>query len=820
MKALLCTVAISVVSVLMSAPSYSGENEWSQIRPTGGLARAFIEVGDELWMDTHGAVLKSDNAGESWIEQPQVPDAFNLVVSPHDPDLFYRGGWSEIHRSIDGGVTWTTTELPTTAVFGDWVVGIAFDQADPMSAYAAVQNVGIYATDNGGATWALLPAQPASLRFQSLFADPHNPGVFYLGVQEDGVYKTTDWGASWNAMNTGLPLRYIDIITFDPTTPNTVFVGSDGDYEIYRSLDGGASWAELTGGLPSNGLTPSAIEPGNAPDEFYATFDSTTALGSGARAFKSVDGGDNWTGLTPPVAARGPQTTAIYVDPATAGRLIIGTRIGNFVSLDDGATWTWSNDGFNRTDITDFAFGADAGELYVSSSLGGVLQTLDTGASWTHLNSGIEEPHFQAIAVNPHNAEHIIATNFDGPFVSNDGGTTWDSFDYSNMVVHALTFDSFDASTAYAVADGGSTLLRTMDGGVSWADFPTGASFVGSAIPTKIVASELTPGLLYKNHHDGVFKSVDGGETWNLANGNLPAETAFTVALHPDDTVFASFGMDSYRSDDGGETWEQVWTTTEAGNGQLLSLAFDSRDPLRMLAATRTSVLGSIDGGTNWHDLDAGVVGDLIFVNSIAFDPVVERRYFMNSNTSSDDGVLMVYSGGIAVDLEASMTRTPSSVEVGETVSVEFSVSNLAGDPAEAAAFTMTIPSAFELTSWTFANATCDANGLTLECTLPTLAVDAVTSGTATLTSTSAGNGSVVIAVESTVEPDNDTTNDSKSESLSATNPATNPPPTTSPPESGGGGGRTGLGFALLCLLAAGLGRARMARSTARACQH
>ena len=789
--------------LVIAAPASAAEHAWSPIQPSGGMARQFFIVGDDLWMNA-GAALKSPDFGDSWIVQPQVPAGAKFAVSPHDSSRVFRMAQSKIHRSLDGGDTWSTIELPTTAVFGDFIVDIAFDQSDALTAYAAVQNVGIHVTVDGGDSWSVSPTQPVPTpELVSLVSDPHHPGVLYAGVRNAGIFKSTNSGASWTAVNTGHPLTWVDLIVFDPATPDVVFAGSGSAYVIYRSVNGGASWNAVTTGLPPNGLTPSAIEPGDEPGEFYATFDGDSALGPGARIFRSIDGGVTWAGLTPPVAARGPQTTAVFVDPAVSDRLVMGTRIGNFSSTDDGATWVWSNVGFNQAVVTGFAFGKEAGEIFVSSRLAGVLRTDDAGASWNHLNAGIEKADFVGIAVSPHDHQQVIATNFYGPFVSNDGGSSWDSTDYPNMVFNAIAFDPMSASTAYAIADGGSTLLRTMDGGVTWMDFPTGVGAVSSDVATKLVTSAITPGLLYFNHFHGIFKSSDGGETWAPANGNLPAATTRTVALGPDDVVYASFGgtvLGAYKSTDGAATWEQVWLGTPLDGGSLRALAFDPRDPQRMLATIGIYVYGSIDGGSNWIPLHDGVDTKLQYPNSLAFDPWVEGRYFLASGTSGTDGVLQVYSGGIAVDLDVSADAAITSVEIGETLDIEFSVSNLAGFPAETATLVVTTPDQFTLTNATLAGATCVEEGSTLECALPTVAMDAILTGTVTLTAEIAGTGSVTIAVDAH-ESDVDEANNAASKSVTATNPATTtPPPTTGgdPVASGGGGGS----FSWLWLLA------------------
>lgn len=790
LAALLCATAV----ILSSGFAHAGDRTWTAIPPSGGVANGFVSTGGDLWMYQAGvgSALKSTDGGATWQVQTQVPAGGQIVVSPHDAQFMYRGGQSKIHRSTDGGATWSTFELPTSNVFGDFVKGIAFHHGDPAIAYASVQDVGVFTTVDAGVSWSLMPTQPPSKAVVSIASDPHDSAVLYLGILNDMLYRSGDNGATWNAVP-AVPLGTADVIAFDPLVPGRVLVGADSSASVYRSVDSGASWTKLTGGLPSSGVTTSSIVPGDEPDEFYITFDSGDHSGTGQRAFKSTDGGVTWTGLTSPTAARGPQTTAIYVDPNIAGRLVLGTRIGNFISTDDGATWDWSNEGFRQTGISAFDFGNDPGEIVVASRLGGLLRTDDAGATWTHMNDGIDNPDFVGVAVSPHDAQHLIATDFYGPYASTDGGNTWTVTNYPNMVVHALTISPHDGNVAYAISDGGTTLLKTTDGGLTWSPFATGSTNVSSGIPTKIVASTQTAGLLYFNHHSGLYKSTDGGQTWVSVSGDFPGAPVWEVALAPDDTVYAYYGgvPGIKRSTDGGATWETAWSGIPISGAR--TIAFDPRTPERILVANGVAVVGSVDGGKDWVDLTDGIDTSKQSVVKIAFDPHVEGRYFFaHGGANGTDATLYVYEGGIAVDTIASATADASSVHVDEAVTVEFSVSNLAGYTAAAGgSFTVEAPSTFELTEWQFTDATCTTSGTTLTCTLPAVAVDADFSGTVTLTGATVGTGSVKVTV-TPIEHDIDSTNNTVTVGVNVIADASNPPSTPNPPappaESGGGG--------------------------------
>jgi photosystem II stability/assembly factor-like uncharacterized protein len=68
-------------------------------------------------------------------------------------------------------------------------------------------------------------------------------------------------------------------------------------------------------------------------------------------------------------------------------------------------------------------------------------------------------------------------------------------------------------------------------------------------------------GTLYVAGRQGVFKSIDGGRTWQGKNAGLASLNVRSLALSPEDpkTVYlGTNGSGLYRSRDGGETWETL----------------------------------------------------------------------------------------------------------------------------------------------------------------------------------------------------------------------------------------------------------------------
>jgi photosystem II stability/assembly factor-like uncharacterized protein len=226
---------------------------------------------------------------------------------------------------------------------------------------------------------------------------PSNPNTLYCGTEAGGVYKTTDKGLNWQHASVNAPLRAVHSIRIDPGDENVVYAG-DGA-RIYKTLDGGENWTMLltASGLGVNDI---AVNPAN-PAIVLAACD--------AGLFYSSDAGANWTQLF---------TQTCYDlewkpgDPSVAYLLKnnpSAKRSEFFKSEDYGATFTIRENGwYNSSDPERADYGArmtvtpaDPGRIYAvligNSKPGdngfiGVYRSGDAGESWTLPNPPVGGP--------------------------------------------------------------------------------------------------------------------------------------------------------------------------------------------------------------------------------------------------------------------------------------------------------------------------------------------------------------------------------------------------------------------------------------------
>jgi hypothetical protein len=232
-----------------------------------------------------------------------------IVFDPSNTKTIYVGGTSVL-RSTDQGRTWTAispsddaNSLPGPVPPDENDLGGEYSNQ-----YATVTTIGPAKTD---------------------------PNTIYAGTDTGKLWKTTDLGAHWTQMQ-GLPQRWVNFVTVDPTNANHVFAAFSGYREgddsanVYETTDGGATWKNISSNLP------------NAPVEMI-TYDQQGGnlyAATDYGVFERKDGDANWYSLDGGL----PNTPVLDVQlsgdhkwlyAATFGRSIL--RLPLSTSLDAGA---------------------------------------------------------------------------------------------------------------------------------------------------------------------------------------------------------------------------------------------------------------------------------------------------------------------------------------------------------------------------------------------------------------------------------------------------------------------------------------------------
>jgi hypothetical protein len=200
------------------------------------------------------------------------------------------------------------------------------------------------------------------------------------------------------------------------------------------------------------------------------------------------------------------------------------------------------------------------------------------------------------------------------------GLNVWTTHGPQGGPVLALAIDPTTAGTLFA-ASGPAGLFKSVDGGESW--HATNSGLEGFSL-LDVALDPLAPSVVYVAAYQGgntLYRSADGGATWTGMGPDIPPGVG-TFAVDPaiPTTLYAGILFRPYLSKtmDGGATW----ATIAAFPDEIRDVAIDPLTPSTVYAAVFRStpsgglLMKSLDGGANWNPVSSGL-----------FDPRTGRRY-------------------------------------------------------------------------------------------------------------------------------------------------------------------------------------------------
>ena len=190
------------------------------------------------------------------------------------------------------------------------------------------------------------------------------------------------------------------------------------------------------------------------------------------------------------------------------------------------------------------------------------------------------------------------------------GVNAWTSNGPNGAVVSSIAVDPITPSTLYlgTTTNGfgpeGHGIFKSIDGGESWGAVNNGLTTSFSLDIQAIVLDPKTPGTLYAAS-DAIYKSIDGGAHWDPASIGISDEViALVIDPETSATVYAVTSHSGiFRSADGGDFWTQIGGVGVIGTS-LGALAIDPSAPATLYASGSGGIYKTVDGGANWSHLN------------------------------------------------------------------------------------------------------------------------------------------------------------------------------------------------------------------------
>jgi photosystem II stability/assembly factor-like uncharacterized protein len=294
-----------------------------------------------------------------------------------------------------------------------------------------------------------------------------------------------------------------------------------------------------------------------------------------------------------------------------------------------------------------------AGTGDYADSGSGVYKSEDAGLTWRSVSAGLPDRQVLALAFSQAGSRLYAAVGSE-IFASPDGAQSWAHLgdtDFFGIRECLLRGDPADENVLFALAksDG---LARSNDGGYTW--LPVGQGLPGDEHSLYAMSLAIDPsdanviyvgtGAFVGGGH-GVYKSIDRGETFSPANQRIVDSRITALAVdptHPQTVYAGGYSGELFKSSDGGQTWNvltQNLPIREADHPTIRDIVIDPAAAGTIyLLADNAGVLVSDDGGDNWRPLGKPAAPDYLSFTSISVISGLESEPILVIGTEGEGG--------------------------------------------------------------------------------------------------------------------------------------------------------------------------------------
>lgn len=261
--------------------SFNNGNSWVEIFNGNGNLDNYFD-GSLGLIERNDTLFRTTDSGENWSQVSVVPDLIKIEYSSNKDILYgYANDFGErnkLIKSIDGGSTWESLDLPFYEIGGDSIYASSMHIVSENVVYYLMRNASppyrLFKTFDGGDSW-----ETVTTSFFGPFEAAMDFPTETLGFVTAGekIYRTADGGITWTNQSFCPLFTAIDFVspTVGFASGSWYWTCSD---KAYKTIDGGLNWnvlelcnpcadtIHLSGGFdasnPDYAFATSAICPG------------------------------------------------------------------------------------------------------------------------------------------------------------------------------------------------------------------------------------------------------------------------------------------------------------------------------------------------------------------------------------------------------------------------------------------------------------------------------------------------------------------------------------------------------------------------------
>ena len=283
----------------------------------------------------------------------------------------------------------------------------------------------------------------------------------------------------------------------------------------------------------------------------------------------------------------------------------------------------------------------------------------------------------RSLVVDPNDPDRFYFGTLDGQiYTSTDGARNWRllvNFNRPRLFVDHIIVDPRDSKVLYVAAhrhkDPGG-FFKSTDGGITWRE---SAELKNEALHS-LTQSDKNPDFLLAGTFNGIYRSLDAGETWTaLPTQSTPGLVHVeSLAIDPRGTniIYAGTWYLPYKSTDGGQTW-QIIKNGIIDDSDIFAINLDPRNPNHIIASACSGIYETTDAGDNWHKVQ-GIPSQSRRTRAILQHPTIPglvfagttEGFWRSAKGGGNNSWMVTTSRQLEINSIAVHPRTPATVYI------------------------------------------------------------------------------------------------------------------------------------------------------------